>query len=98
MNLQEETLVIVRQIYYPGWEVTDVSTGSERLITPHRHFGLIQFPAQPGQYQVRIRLRALWQEQVGWISTGIGLLIIVYPAARNRLRERKQSNDNRISS
>jgi len=75
-NLQEETLVTVKQIYFKGWEATN-SMGESIPIIPHPHFGLIQFIAKPGDYAVELRLKPLASEKLGWSATQVGFVLLL---------------------
>jgi hypothetical protein len=63
--------------------VVDESTNEKRSIKPQPKFGLIQFRVRPGEYRVRIRLRPLWQEQLGWAATAVGLSLVAISLAWN---------------
>ncbi|MEH6518773.1 MAG: 6-pyruvoyl-tetrahydropterin synthase-related protein [Halioglobus sp.] len=81
IRMRSATPVAVKQLLYPGWEVT--LNGEPLAIEPTARYGLIRFQAPAGVYRVEMKLRTLPEERIGWVVSGVGLtLLLLLPFGR----------------
>ncbi len=92
MRMRSATPVAVKQLVYPGWEVT--INNAPVQFEPTRRYGLIRFDAPPGVYQVEMTLHTLPEERLGWVLSGVGVLTLLLVAVINGYLPRR-FNDSR---
>lgn len=86
VNLVRETELRIRQFHYPGWQAEFSDNDTKPLLVPSGSTGIIKMVAPAGQYKLTLSLQPLWQEVLGWISSGIACLILICHSAIHLLR------------
>lgn len=79
-----------QQFYFPGWQVT--LNGEAIPITPSKPDGLITFTLPAGEHQLQIKFGNSWPRTVGWVISGVTLIVLLALAYR-ALRQRHQEQD-----
>jgi hypothetical protein len=68
---------IVAQLYYPGWQAVSVTTGRALPTRPSDARGLVAIDYGTGADEVTLRLLPRFVERLGWLSTGVTLIVLV---------------------
>lgn len=87
-DLQTDSVIEVKQLYFPGWRASDTSTGAELAVSPGEPLGLVRVAAPAGRYEIELRLEPLWQERVGYavsILALLTLLVMIYLGKRRSI-------------
>jgi hypothetical protein len=90
VDLKQNTELTIRQFYYPGWHAHIVDDARDLDIKPGKSIGLIRLTAPGGHYRLRVEMAPLWQEIVGDIISGIGLLWLMMSCLRTDRRRDPQ--------
>lgn len=90
-QLQRPATVVIRQSFFPTWQLTNTSTGTEVSLRPSPRAGLIEADLKPGQNRYRLSLTVLPVQQLGSTVGLVGLivsllLLMIRPQLRHHLK------------
>lgn len=97
MHLRRPTTLIVRQFYFPNWRARVVG-GDSFNVAPNPANGLITLSLPAGNYQTSLVLEPSVQERLGYITSGVGLLMlgVLYGIGRQKTPESKPRRHKRF--
>lgn len=90
VNLQRDSVVTVRQFYFPNWRAR-TADGATLTVKPSAAHGLLTLPLPSGNYRIQLQLVPLQQELIGAaISTAGVTLLLFWSGWRRRVRYRSK--------
>lgn len=76
VTLRENTVITVRQLYFPNWRAR-ISGGAALNVQPDVKTGLVRILAPAGNYKLSLRMMPLLQESIGAALSVSALLILI---------------------
>jgi hypothetical protein len=83
-----DTVLAVKQFYFPGWRATDESSDEELPVSPSEPLGLLLVEVPRGEHSIALRLEPLWQERAGYAVSALALAILLAMVYIDRRRRR----------